>query len=387
MSLFDMSTKFKQGYTPVKAKNIDDYLQDVVIGGFFDYVRQFSIDLSPVTLINQVPMDITFAAIFRNTALPLRLIDLIDLIDIDQTDFKIISLNPAVTPEFIEQMGSKGYDWYQSGVPYANSNISWEYSLRNPAIYESHSCMAQLSAHPSVTIDIINAHPNLQWVMSKVAINPNITIDIVKSNKHLRWPMTDLANNKNITWNILNQLVHDELVYFGDDNAGDTPEGIPPENIVLLMENIMRGRYDDESPVFSGLALNSAFGQSGNPNITMEFIHKTPGFRPTNIDVNYNPSITLADIMERPTFCLDKFRAFEFNHGVGIPPAQLMKYAELISDYLPHVFCSNPQVFPWNDKKHIVNRDYMIRFLWSYNRIYENPMIPDLAMIVSAYVI
>jgi len=65
--------------------------------------------------------------------------------------------------------------------------------------------VSQLSKHPCITWDIIQAHPEKSWNWEFISMNSNITWEIIQSNPIMPWDWHFISMNPNITWEIIHE--------------------------------------------------------------------------------------------------------------------------------------------------------------------------------------
>lgn len=89
-----------------------------------------------------------------------------------------------------------------------NPNISIDFMKELISIHKDkfEINVREISYNKSVTMDIIEKHPELPWMYSSISYNPNITLEFLKKNKYKNWNWTALSSNPGITVEILNEF-------------------------------------------------------------------------------------------------------------------------------------------------------------------------------------
>jgi hypothetical protein len=132
-----------------------------------------------------------------------------------------ISLNKTLTWEQVNQRPFR-FPWTWWGLS-KNPNTPWSELLRNPSKWydishhpqlqweyvknyqpppneKAHWNWGDLSAHPNITLNIIQKNPDMPWCQSAVSKNPNVTWSIVKDNLSYNWDWANLSRNPSIKW-------------------------------------------------------------------------------------------------------------------------------------------------------------------------------------------
>jgi hypothetical protein len=118
-----------------------------------------------------------------------------------KSSFKWIDIHPrllALSRKF------KKYSKFRIAYDYQyepDIQLTWDHLKKTP-LSDVHG-WGYNSKHPSVTWDIIQAHPEMPWQWQNVSCNPNITWDIVQANPDKPWNSSWLSCNPNITWDII----------------------------------------------------------------------------------------------------------------------------------------------------------------------------------------
>lgn len=117
---------------------------------------------------------------------------------------KNVTINPNITKEIIFE--NLHYPWDYKRIS-KNPNIRVEDIIalheRGIVTIENTLCMFYMSYNPTVSWEVINEYPNLEWDTCNVSLNPNITWDIVLDNPQYKWDNDGLSANPNITWDII----------------------------------------------------------------------------------------------------------------------------------------------------------------------------------------
>jgi hypothetical protein len=143
-------------------------------------------------------------------------------------DWGYLPNNPNMTKEFIEQHIDKFWYWNilcrQSYITldfiekYINriGDNDWYYISDNLNItidfiikyLNKKWNWYNISKHKNITIDIINKYNYLPWDWNYISLNPNITIDIIKKYPFYPWNWINITKNINITMDIIKENIN-----------------------------------------------------------------------------------------------------------------------------------------------------------------------------------
>ena len=250
-----------------------------------------------------------------------HLMKLLELFPDKEWDYKLLSANPNITWDYIQNHPDKGWDYAKLSE---NPSITLEIILDNPDLPWHYD---RASANPNITLEDMKNNPNIPWDFSgKVACNPNITWEIVKNNPQIEWSYQLLSKNPNITIDIiLDNPDKNWNYYYVSRNPNITFRqyvNIPKNHLhyswyLLDGNNVTwqdiadypytKNFYDSISAsplitwedITNHLELKDARCVYANPNITLDII-KNSEWLTANLtfDLSINPNLTWSYIQE-----------------------------------------------------------------------------------------
>jgi len=233
------------------------------------------------------------------------LITLIRMYPKEKWEWKGISANPLITPEFVMANPRMRWCWQSLSqnpsinIRFVKKNLdkpwNWTFLSANKGITiedilghpEFPWKWNSVSSNPNLNIDHIIAFPKKDWNWSRISMNPIMTPDVVNDHPDLPWDFWCMSYNPSINYQfvILNSNKN-WLAYAISKNEG------------ISMEDI-QCNVDDPIWIWSSVGFN--------PNITMDFM-KWNTERLTLHDkcvmncISSAKNITMKDILDNPQY-------------------------------------------------------------------------------------
>jgi len=193
----------------------------------------------------------------------------------------LISKNPAIKLKDIKKNLDLPRNYYYL---IQNPNLTWEFIYSNLEIFRKYDpILEKVTIHPSVTMDIINKHPEIEWCYKKIIYNPNI--DFENYNK-FKFAFGDLEKHREILSKSKNLPI--QTILDNPDFKWDFYSIILNPNLVAdYLEPILK-LYKSQNKMcyFSWEYL------SQSPFITMDMIEKYPDFPWKPYLLTKNPNLT-----------------------------------------------------------------------------------------------
>ena len=95
--------------------------------------------------------------------------------------------------KFIERKSNQILNWFNISK---HPNITWDIVEANP---DKPWCWSGLSENPNITMKNVQENPDKPWNWYGLSKNPNITLDFVNANPDKPWNWYGLSENPNIT--------------------------------------------------------------------------------------------------------------------------------------------------------------------------------------------
>ena len=92
-----------------------------------------------------------------------------------------MSMNPSITPEFVEENIYKEWNWYL---------VSRNPSITPNFIEKYHQCKwnwSGLSINPSITPEFVEKHHKEEWCWFRLSINPSTTPEFIEKHPRKDW--------------------------------------------------------------------------------------------------------------------------------------------------------------------------------------------------------
>ena len=94
------------------------------------------------------------------------MLKIVETLSSDEWDWKHLSANPSITPEFVRKCFDKPWDWCLLS---RNSSVTPEFVDEH---IEKPWKWGWLSANPNLTVDFIQRHHDKPWDWSRISRNP-----------------------------------------------------------------------------------------------------------------------------------------------------------------------------------------------------------------------
>ena len=289
-------------------------------------------------------------------------------------NWSFLSYNKNITLEFIFQNPAKDWNWHALSKNgsldirrdiLANKTLPWKwyFVIENPSItidiitdpvtidvfteYGYALVLKHVSLNPSITMDDIIAHPELNIDISYVCKNPNLTIEFVKANRKLltdknyshlsRWEeissnpgikLRDIIENPDLPWSYSHVLMNPNITYHDVINNLQIPtspnysyKGIAPRpkgcdngtSVTWSQHTGLKLSENDTAILFQNVTVPFAVvlanielfadyfeNVSSNAGTQLSDITDNPDFPWSWLKISMNPNLTLDFVLANP---------------------------------------------------------------------------------------
>jgi len=210
-------------------------------------------------------------------------------------------------PSRYERLTSKTFQWFQY-VLLSNLDKPWDMKL--------------VSANPGVTVEFMENHPEIPWDMEGVSENPNVTVDYILEHPEMDWVVSYYSENPSVTqFHVLNDVIEiDFQAWMSNVNCSfeffcDHPELDWDLECLCYIPNITVEEYMSVPDVDPDMIteIRELFIQDiikypdfvridalRSPMISLQDIRQYIKYLPTTRYACANPSIPIVDIMNDP---------------------------------------------------------------------------------------
>lgn len=222
-------------------------------------------------------------------------------------DWKFLSRNPNISLEYIESHPDSPYNWnWPYGISY-NPNLTLDFILKHK---NKRFDWNLISRNPGITLEDIENNPTLPWKWEYVALNPNITIDFIL--KYLtKFSKRNLNKKLGSTYNItLEHIDAFPNLFWNKFRLSKNPNMTLDYVMQHPVKHKKTNRWQWESVAKSPMITfedvkkypkffkNDHFmrGFSSNPNLTFDNVKDNITLHWDWDDISDNPSFTLEQI-------------------------------------------------------------------------------------------